>query len=367
MVAGGFGLARVAGGVVLVSDAAPHDVLDIEIVESRRGVHWAVPREVRAAGPGRRVPPCPHAAVCGGCDFQHLGYEAQIEAKLAVLREAFRRTARLAPPEPIRVHRSPEWGYRRRARFHLARDGGDTRLGFRGRRSHAVVAIGPCPVLVPELERELPGLGQGVAPHALETSVLLSDDGILHDDDRGRVRVRDVTLWVDGSAFFQANVALVGPLVDRVLELAGRGERALDLYAGVGLFATALRHNFSSVTAVEGDARAGGLLSLNLAGRSGTEAILESVEGYVRREPRALEDATVVADPPREGLAPVVRAALGAGRPGRVVYVSCDPATLARDAFELARHGLRLSSLDLFDLFPQTHHQESVALFERAG
>ena len=382
LVAGGAGLARDSEGrVVLVAGAAPGDLVAAEVTATHKGVRRARVVQVLEPGPGRRSPPCPLAAErCGGCTLQHLSYEAQIDAKLAILRESLTRTGRITAPDEIRVHRSPEWGYRRRARLHIdGRPGQPLRLGFRDKDGREVVTIGPCPVLTPALEQALPELRARLAAESRRTGdVSLLDvpggvrlAGAAGEATEGTVEVAGERLRVSANFFFQANAPLLETLVKRVVELAAAEPRpalAFDLYAGVGLFTLALGRRFEEVVAIEEMTGAAALLTVN-AGAAGLDRIqvhAAAVETVLAGPPGArLGGSVVVADPPREGLAASVRRALLEAPPERLIYVACDPVALARDLGELTRGGFTLAGLELFDLFPQTHHLETVATLVR--
>ena len=390
LVAGGAGLARTESGVVLVEQVAAGDLVEVEVTQTRPGYRRARLSRLVEPGPGRREPPCPHAGVCGGCDWQHLTYDAQLDAKRAILLESFRRIGRLEPPEP-RLFRSPEWGYRRRVRLHARRSpDGRRQLGLSERRSRRIVEIGPCPVFTPALERSLPALRARLAEAGggRRLDVLDTDQGVATgagvlatgaDGEAGftpasslSIGVGDDRLEVAPAAFFQANQPLLPTLVARVVELACRGEElagagaaACDLYAGVGLFAVPLARRFERLAAVEQAPDSARLLARNLAAAARAEVVAGDVRDAVHRPPVAsLPRPVVVVDPPREGLDGRTRHGLLALRPRALVYVSCDPASMARDVGRLGDGGYTIRSLDLFDMFPQTHHVEAVARLE---
>jgi len=281
------------------------------------------------------------------------------------------RIGRIEPPAEVPFHASPEpYAYRQRARL-VAVAG---TVGFRRRASHEVCAIDSCPVLAPELSASLTraALEEG------EVELVLGVDGEVRVHPIGSARddaplhapidiaVRDERLRISPGVFAQANALLVGTLVDRVLALAGKGVCAAELFAGAGLFTLGLSRAFERVLAVEVSARATEDLVFNLAraGRSNVEVLARSVDRALARVGRA-EPEAIVLDPPREGLDATVAAAIASSGAARIVYVSCDPATLARDARAFIEADFELRALEGFDLFPQTAHVEAVALFER--
>jgi 23S rRNA (uracil1939-C5)-methyltransferase len=274
-------------------------------------------------------------------------------------------------PERIEMRGSPvAYGYRSRARV-WAEEGG---AGFRRRRSREICATAHCPVLVPALDAALAELGRDsqalrgkwelAAGDSGEVSLLAPDGGTL-GAKRTRIRLAGDEVAISAGVFSQANIALRAELADAVHEAAGEGELALELFAGAGFLTLGLARRFRRLVAIEAHPGAVRDLRDNLH-----SARIDSVE--VRGVPvedalvdaplRHLRPDVVVLDPPRTGLPRGAAPALGAGR---VVYLSCDPATLARDLASLAEHGFSLVQVMGFDLFPQTPHVEALAVVER--
>jgi 23S rRNA (uracil1939-C5)-methyltransferase len=363
LAAGGEGVARDdAGRVVFVPGTAPGDRVRAAVVVARRRFARARVVERLASGPDRVTPTCPVFGECGGCTWQHLAYPAQLAAKGAILRDAWTRVGRLPDPGPVRVEASPApYGWRARAR--VAVEGG--RVGYRRAGSRALCATARCPILVPSLEARLAELAAD--PPADGEVVLAAGDAPAPGEGAGvGLRAGPDVLHVSPESFFQAHEALRGRLAEAVWEAAGRGRRALELFAGVGFFTLGLARRFDATVAVEGEPAASADLHGNVA-RAGLGAV-RVVEASVERALAAgvLRPApdVVVLDPPRSGLSPASRRALAGLPDARLVYVSCDPATLARDAAALVTGGRRLCSLRAFDLFPQTSHVEALAVFE---
>lgn len=364
LAAGGDGIARDASGrVVFVPGTAPGDRVHAVVVEARRRFARARVVEQLASGPDRVAPRCPVFGTCGGCTWQHLAYPAQVAAKAAILRDAWTRLGRLPDPGPVEVEASPSpYGWRARTRVAVA--GG--RVGYRRAGSRALCPTDRCPILVPALEPRLASLAAD--PPADGEVVLAVGDAPAPAGGPGvGLRAGPDVLRASPGAFFQAHEALRGRLAEAVWEAAGRGARALELFAGIGFFTLGLARRFEAVVAVEGDAVASADLRDNAAraGAGGVRVRRASVEEALAREASATPPDVVVLDPPRSGLAPAARRALARNPARRVVYVSCDPATLARDAAALAAGGLRPVSLRGFDLFPQTAHVEALAVLER--
>jgi 23S rRNA (uracil1939-C5)-methyltransferase len=374
LAAGGDGVGRHPDGrAVFVPLSAPGDRLGVRVVESRRRFVRAEIEQILHPGPDRVAPRCAVFGVCGGCTWQHLAYPAQIEAKRAILADALQRiggVTRSALPEVVP---SPDaYGYRARARV-IARRGA---VGYRMRGSHATCSVDACPVLVPALEAVLPEVARrsGGDDVAREWEIAVGSEG------RPRVSALDapapdapaIVLGVGGDriglspgAFGQANALLWDALHAGVVEAAGRGERLLELYAGAGFFTLGLARRFASVLAVESSPTAAADLRRNLAhaGCGHVQVVEGRVETVLPGLPGARPDVVVV-DPPRRGLPETTARALAALAPRRIVYLSCDPATLARDVARLGAGGHALTRVRGFDLFPQTPHLEALAILE---
>jgi 23S rRNA (uracil1939-C5)-methyltransferase len=374
LAAGGDGVGHAPDGrVVFVPFTAPGDRVRVAIGARRARWMRGEVVELLEAGPGRTDPLCPVFGVCGGCDWQHLGYPAQLEAKQAILRDAIERIARLPVPRQFAFHASPSpYAYRSRARVVAERG----RVGFRRRRSHAVCATSRCPVLVPALDEPLARLAAR-PPEPNGEWELTAGMGGTHCV--ARVPVRDSASWVEieclgerlrvsAGSFLQANEALRPALAGAVVEAAGAGTLCLELFAGAGLFTLPLARAFVRLVAVESHPGAVADLEDNLssAGLGNVEIVAQPVEAAFEAGALGpLLPDVVVLDPPRSGLEEPARQGLASLGAPRVVYVSCDPATLARDIAVLADRGYELTSLDGFDLFPQTAHVESVAVLRR--
>jgi 23S rRNA (uracil1939-C5)-methyltransferase len=365
LVAGGEGLAYAEGKAVFVPGVLAGEKVRVRVVQRRKDFDRAVLLEVLEPSPHRVRPPCPLAGVCGGCDWLHISYEEQLAQKVSIVREALLRTGRMAR-ETIPIEPSVPLGSRSRVQVH--RDG-NGRLGYMGAASNRIVRVEACPIVV----RPINGVFNGSvrAPETLDRfTVFCSGDDVAAegiDDDRtliARVCGREIAFSV--GCFFQSNLAVLDTLVPWALEgLAG--DAAADLYAGVGLFGSFLSARFSRVISVESSAMSLSYARRNVAGPS-HEFFPMSVEQWITSgAARGPFDAAVV-DPPRPGLGAEVRAWLRGTPIERLVYVSCNPVTLARDLGQLCEDAFVLDDLRLFDFYPQTSHIEAVAkLSRRAG
>lgn len=403
---GGFCVARHEGRVVFVRHSLPGERVRARVTEAREGQRFvrADAVEVLSASPRRVTPPCPYAApgLCGGCDFQHTDLAHQRELKAAVVREQFARLARTEVDVLVEPVPGDEDGAGWRTRVEFAVDG-TGRAGLRAHRSHDVVPVESCLIADPRVLATgvLGGHWSGeqavdvVAPSTGETVVVPVPSGEAHvpvvtEHVAGQRFSGDFEVSARG--FWQVHPGAAATFVDTVLGMLEPqpGEVALDLYAGVGLFAAALAQRVGErgkVVAVESEAAATSAAEGNLAAypsvavvrarvddafgvprptRSGPARNRAQRSRKLRRHPLLpLRADLVVLDPPRTGAGRGVVGQVAALAPRAVAYVACDPAALARDTAYLAEAGYALRGLRAFDAFPMTHHVECVALFER--
>ena len=389
LVAGGFGLARVLGRVVLVSGAAPGDIVTLAIDRAQGGVAFAHPTAILEPSPDRVEPPHPELTRCGGADLQHLAYDAQLRVTGEIVAKALRRVGGIDRAEPVPVVPSPsQWGYRGRAEWR--HDPRDPALGYVAAGTHDACDLEADPFVVPALQSAFADLRQRMArgdlpADAREFRAAAGDDGVSLAPDPDGGDVREVVLTVagerlrhDATAFFQANHGLLGALVEEALRFAASPDdlaaqppdtMAIDLYAGVGLFTLPLLRRYRRVVAVESEPATAAHLARNAAdaGLRGLRVVEQRVEAWLPLAYRSFgRPAFLLLDPPRTGLPAVATAALLRLRPERISYVSCDPATLARDLKRLLERDYRLERVVALDLFPQTHHVEAVAHLVRA-
>lgn len=359
LVPGGHCLARRDGRVIFVRHGLPGESVRAAVVSVSSKAAFADVVEVHRASPDRVEPICPLVGRCGGCDLQHAERSAALVLKAGIIADTLRRQGGLDADAitalAIAVRPLDDDGrhWRTSARWHRDLDG---RAGFRGWRDHEVIPVPTCPMLAPPLDAAMTA---SVAP--VSSARLGADEHVGLDRSSTLQVVRDRRWTVSGSSFWQAHRHVPEALVAAVLEHGGpsEGERWADLYAGAGLFTAFIAERVGptgSVIAVESapsavtDARAA-LADL-------PQVRIEESDAGRWRPPGALHG--VVLDPPRTGATPELLAALASARPGRIVYVSCDPVTFARDVRVLAGR-YRLARLDAFDAFPMTHHVETVA------
>jgi 23S rRNA (uracil1939-C5)-methyltransferase len=401
-------MARLDGRVVFVAGALPGERVRALITRRSGKVAWADAREVIEASPDRREPG--HDPRCGGALYAHIQYGRQLQLKAEVITDTFRRIAKHSLSTAVDVASSPEVGYRLRARFHVQ----GTRLGFLLEGSHVLCDAEATRQLVPGAFEAVGRLREALGPTLGACASVTISEGVAGrervafcelrpDADPGRFaglpltegltgiavlarrgmftcagddrivdHARDVLgieaelRWTrQAASFFQGNRFLVGMLTQRVVELVAGGD-FVDLYSGVGLFALALAHRGARGIAVEGDATSGQDLATNAEQADGRLVVrLGPVEEVVATKTPRRPDVVVV-DPPRTGLSSEVVQGLIRWEPPRIVYVSCDVPTLARDTALLIAGGYQLSSLEALDMFPNTPHVECIAVFDRS-
>lgn len=361
------------GRVVFVPGTVPGDHVEVRLVEERRRFARGEALNRIEDGPDRVAPRCPLVGRCGGCTWQHVAYPAQVRAKGAIVQDALQRIGRLEPPGEVVCTPSPDpFGYRGRARLGFERG----RVGFRHLRSHALCPATMCPVLAPPLAEALAALGRKPPEGQGELTLAAGDDGavcITGDGRPGRGVVLEVSgdrVRVSAGGFLQVNALLRGVLAEAVFEAAGSGERLAEYFAGAGFFTLGLARRFGRVVAVEAHPTATGDIAANLAAAGLSNVKIETAPAESDRHRDALQrfaPQVVVLDPPRTGLPPGFAKYVAGLAADRIVYVSCDPATLARDLRVLCDDGYRLASVRAFDLFPQTPHVETLATLERGA
>ncbi len=359
---GGTVVGRVGEKVVFVTGGLPGEVVSVEITQETRKFDRGRVVEVLEPAPGRVVPPCPIADQCGGCDWQHASPAVQRDLKTAVVAEQLSRLAGITWEGHVQEV-APMLGWRSRVRYAVDEEG---RVGLRARRSNTVVPLPAqgCIVAAPGPDvADLTDLSRG----ASELQVVLAEDGttILADDRvvRGtkvvQQRVAGKQFEVDADGFWQVHPRAAEVLTAAVLQGLDPqpGESALDLYCGVGLFASVLDGLGCDVLGIEGSRSAIAHARRNVPG---ARFIAGSMEVQLHSLPRRAD--LVVLDPPRKGAGTKVVERIVALEPRGVAYVACDPSALARDLATFSTAGYAPHSIDAFDLFPMTHHVECVAI-----
>lgn len=384
------------GRAVFVPYTLPGEQVRIELVEEKRGFARARLLEVTQPAAARIAPRCVHYSVCGGCHYQHTDYATQLNIKQTVVRDQLERIGGVANPTVAEVVPSPAaWNYRNTVQFHITADG---KIGYQGWGTHRVVPISECHLpedalnqIWPQLDLEpLPGIerinlrlgAEDEALLALESSdiaapefsvdfplsaVHLSPAGrlVLAGDDYLLMKINERVFKVSAESFFQVNTAQAEAMIDHMLEILQLDENktVLDVYCGVGLFSAFIAPRVKRCIGVEFSESACDDYAVNLDE-------FDNVELYVGAAEEILpglnvQPDIVVVDPPRAGMERAALDALIHLQPQTIVYVSCDPATLARDVKRLVTAGYHLEQVTPFDLFPQTYHIETITLLKK--
>lgn len=373
---GGMGLAHAGGKTVFVSLSAPGDRLRVRVDREQGNILFASIEEIVTPSPVRIEPPCPYFGRCGGCDFQQLTYEAQLAAKAEIIRDCLRRIARLENLPDIAVVPSPNnWRYRMRATWQI--DQQQRTIGYYERGSRRVCDVADCAVLQPELQEKLEqvrAIEWYQFPHELKhLDAVAGEHGVSLSPSFSEFYTSELSLTVRGEvyhynaeAFFQTNLSLLAPLIDFALGDEA-GETVLDLYCGVGLFTLPLARQFRNVIGIESNTTAARFARRNLqhAELLNARVISATVSDWFRSAAAHGPVDFVLLDPPRAGAESAVIKGILDLRPAGICYVSCDPATLSRDLKKLMGGGYVVDSIAAFDLFPQTHHVETVVRLRR--
>ncbi len=397
LVYGGDAMGRLEDGrAVFVPYALPGETARVRVVTEKRGHVRAELVEVLEASPERIAARCKHFTVCGGCHYQHMSYAKQLEVKQQVVVEQFQRMAGIDDPQVEAVVPSPaEWFYRNTVQFSQTEDG---KLGFQAAGTRRVIPITECFLpeedinqIWPQLNLEpVPGLqrielrqadngemlvlsGQDELPPEMELELPISavylspvkGPMIMAGDEFGIIHINERPFSFHAGSFFQVNTAQAEALVNHVMGLLPLTPEtvALDVYCGVGLFSAFIAPQVKQLIGIEYSGLACEDFAVNLDEfenvaiyQGPAERILPSLE---------VQPDVVVMDPPRAGLKPEALDALVKMEAGTLVYVSCDPATLARDVKRLINAGYRLERITPFDLFPQTYHIETVVVMRK--
>lgn len=402
MVQGGDGMARLPDGrVCFVQGALPGELCKVELVFQKKDFTRGRVVGVVEPSPDRVAPRCPLYGRCGGCSLQHLDSQKQAEYMARVERENFRRLAHAELPADFVIHVGSAWGYRNRARVvpQFSRNGECCGFAFREQESNALIPFENCPVLTPALNAFLQGPARKIfAPGSLPRRPARPGDVSLNVFENGKgevsyfyrgmskeefekhsvsvVEIEGCRIESDASVFFQSNLGLLPELVKSVRSAVDDGlasgnacnDWLIDLFSGVGFFAALLQDKFKRITTVERDEGCLKHADVNLSVTGPGHAAVENVSapaeewlaGHVVDIP-----ATLIVDPPRTGLPGEALDAIVRSSVKRLIYVSCDPVTLARDYAKLAVAGFELERAKGFAFYPQTPHLEMLFVLSR--
>ena len=377
IVPNGYGLAFAENLTVFVSHAVLGDQLRVRIKDKKGKIAFAEIVEIIKPSANRVEPKCIYFGRCGGCDFQQMNYGAQLEAKISILRDCLSRIGKINYEKEIEIIGSPrEYEYRARAAWHV-----DTRrkkIGYFQRNSHQVIDVQTCPILTPELQNLLTELRETVEWESFWAEIVeveaansgnevsIYSNEIVEPTEEINFRSNGDTYFYDAQSFFQGNPFLIESLIETAIKGA-KGETALDLYCGVGLFTLPLAQSFSKIIGVEGNERAVDFARKNIenARLEDAEIFCENVGEWLAENAADWREIDfVLLDPPRAGTEKETIENLLKIKPKEISYVSCEPSTLARD-LRILSESYSMKSITALDLFPQTHHVETVVRLKR--
>ncbi len=399
---GGAGIGRVGGKAIFIRGGIPGEVLEVKITKEKGRYAEAGIEEILRPSSERTLPPCPVFGRCGGCQWQHIAYPSQLRYKEVILKETLERIGGLKGVEIEPIVPSPkEYGYRNRVTLSTWGQKGKRYVGYHEGKSRGRVAIEGCPISSRPIDRAIFRLAKsliGAPRYPLKRIHIASDDGTAYVDlvpvwkkgskwlssirnhlgeeilisggkEEFEFNLLGLRFYSAPSVFIQANKEVNELLVQTVGEWANlRGhERVLDLYCGIGNFSLHVAKNARDVVGVDVNARSVSLANKSAEANSITNAVFDASPSELFIEEavgRGDKFDLIILDPPREGAKGVLKG-ISKLSPERIIYVSCDPPTLARDLKMLAELGYRTLKIRPFDMFPQTYHIESVALVSR--
>lgn len=371
IVSNGLGLCFVEDLTVFVPLSAKGDRLLVKISQIKGKLAFARIIEILKPSSDRVKPRCVYFGVCGGCDFQHLSYKAQLKAKVGIIRDCLKRIGKIDFREEIPIIASTkEFGYRLRTQFHVEKH--SKKIGFFKRRSHKVINIDSCPILDPILDLKLTDLRKNLRwQDLLHRTVSIKAVGfqgknsihspkLIESTEEVSYRLNENNYFFNANTFFQCNQYLVRQLAEKAVERV-KGKTAFDLYCGVGLFSLLLANRFREVFGVDTNKTA-----IEFAKKNAEHARLDNI---VFKNERVRDFLTniqakkvdfILIDPQRSGVKKGTLDKLAELRANRISYVSCNPSTLARDLRILINLGYEIKKITALDLFPQNHHVETV-------
>jgi len=343
---GGAGFARLPNGsVCFVEGALPNESVEIKITEQKKDFSKAVATKILEPHKKRRTPPCKYYGKCGGCNAQHVEFEGQIELLKQIVSDLFARTAKINLPQNFEIHYASEWAYRHRAQV-FATKNKNIPWGFSERAANNAVPIEKCLVLSQNLNEKL-------------KENLDLKKRYLFDNKSEEFLGKHI--HADESVFFQSNLELLPKLINEIQKAASQGEILLDIFSGVGLFSAFLQDKYERVIAVEQNLLCQKFAEKNLGKNCEFHAM--NAEEFFNKNTPLLSKASILIDPPREGMTDELCQCLCKNKTSKLLYVSCNPATLARDTRKLLNAGYSLESVKGFAFYPQTFHLEMMGVF----
>lgn len=359
IISSGDGLGFIDGKAHFVPGTLPGEKVEIIIIEEKKGFNKCSIEQIVQESEYRVEPFCKYYKVCGGCNLQITDYSNQLQIKKDILKDIFLRNGKIILEE-FNILSSMDRGYRNRVQFHKVKDS----WGFKKNMSNEVVKIENCPVLVEGLntflENDHKSSKNRVTIFSPTKEFFIGDV-----DDICTVKILDKDISFNPNGFFQSNLEMV----PKIIELVNRyviGTDVMDLFCGIGLFSAFLPDSVKHVIGVEMDVKVKEFVEKNLSHRNFSFYPM-SLEHYISKGFHDINEIdTIIIDPPRKGLSPDVREFLSKSKVKRIIYISCDPTTMARDISELKCSGYSLMFFEALDFYPQTTHIESFGVLDLA-
>lgn len=375
----GLGLCFAENLTVFVPLSVVGDKLRVKIRKLQGKTAFAKIVEILEPSPERIEPKCVYFGTCGGCDFQQMNYETQLEAKIGILRDSLKRIGRIDFEDEIPIIPSPnQYNYRLRSQWHI--DSRQKKIGYFKRQTHDVIDAKSCPILVPELENTLQDFQQNLdygtlfaemvnveAASGENGEVSIYSDELIEQTNEVFYELNDRRFYFNAKSFFQGNKFLIEDLVETAIENAS-GRTALDLYCGVGLFSLSMADKFEQVIGVEANKEA-----IKFAEKNAEHARILNTKFHDEKVRTFLSENNfndldfILIDPPRSGVKRKTLELIAALNSPNITYVSCNPSTLSRDLQILLENGCKIEKITAVDLFPQTHHVETVVKLKFIG
>ncbi|MDR0324170.1 MAG: methyltransferase [Treponema sp.] len=371
---GGEAFGRLSGKPVFIQGGAPDETVLCRTIEERKTWIKADLLEIIEASRVRVDSVCAFYGKCGGCNLQHIEYNAQLEIKASILRNSFLRIGGFNPPA-FQIFPSPPFGYRNRMQFHCLREQAkeeNQKFGLKEQKSEKIIAVTDCPVADKGIRKLLQEAGKLPLPPEKDrftvfscNELFLSEGGV----ETGKIKLLGKEVFFDVRVFFQSNIVMLEKLILELQKIAADADLSLpmaDFYCGVGTFAVFLGEMFSKAVLAEENKKAISLARENLKGKNVEFfALRDNVwqETIIKKASAHQKFGFAVVDPPRTGLNGKLAAALAREGPPLLAYVSCNAAALARDSKILTNGGYKLKELKFFDFYPQTAHIETLAVF----
>ncbi len=368
MIFGGLGLSRTPEGVLFISDVVPGETVEYRIEGKQEGIPLAKPVKIIEPSKDRRNPDCPYFNECGGCDWLYIDYQRQVEIKKEIFIDCLKRIGKIREIPVINIFSSPEKSYRMRAQLKVD----NQNYGFYKKKTNEVIRITHCPLLTEPCNSVLDTLNRtlhqvnGKSVKVIAGDILVASDPEIKEitQTQTEITVGNCKFLVYGDSFFQSNAFLTETMGNWASPMTNGGT-CVDLYGGVGFFSVMLGKQFVKGYMIESVKSQVEVAKLNLSKNniSHFKAICSDAE-HIRSTVNGNVDFLII-DPPRLGLTKIVRKSIISIGPSKILYVSCNPSTQARDVNVFVTAGYRITKAALFDCYPNTHHIETALILEK--